>query len=92
MTREQFLSLFYSRGTLAQAGAQLGLTDEEMGAALLEAAYNKEDRLRHEAQARTFACFKPPESEKIWCCQCERLVKKAEAVRCWSKFCKANAT
>ena len=95
MTREEFVVLFHRGATLRDVAARLRLTDEELGAAILEARYNKDDQEREEAAARErrgeiVAQLKQPAVDKIWCTQCERLVCTADAVRCWSKFCKAK--
>lgn len=95
MTREEFLCLFHAGATLREVASRLRLTDEELGAAILEASYNKDDREREERWARRrgeiVAQLKSPAVDKVWCAQCERLVHTEEAVRCWSKFCKAKA-
>lgn len=90
ITREDFLAMYFGRGTLAQAGAILNLTEEEMGAALLEAAFNKADRVARDRMDRTVAEFAPPLPDKVWCSQCDRQVKRREALACWSKFCAAK--
>lgn len=87
ITREQFLALYFSRGTLAQCAALLSLTEEEMGAALLEAAFNKADRIAHHEAVIQFT---PPLPDKVWCSQCERRVKRGEALACWSRYCRAK--
>lgn len=98
MTREQFLRLYFSGATLPNVARRLGLTEEEMGAALLEASWNKADRLRHDAEeaaakgitllnAKGFA---PPPPDRVWCTQCDRQVCRAEFLTCRSKWCKAK--
>ena len=95
MTREEFLCLFHEGVSLKDLADQLRLTDEELGAAILEARYNKDDQERREKAERIIrreivAEIKPPPSDKLWCTQCDRLVHRAEALKCWSKWCQAK--
>jgi hypothetical protein len=96
MTREEFLCLFHEGATMRELADKLRLTDEELGAAILEARFNKDDRERRESDAckrrgEISAALIPPLTTKLWCTQCDRLVHREEAVRCWSKFCAAKA-
>lgn len=93
MTRDEFLRLYHGGRTLREAAAHLGLTDEQMGAALLEASFNAEDRRReHEKlmEALKAVPIKPAPTDPIWCDQCERLVKPGEFMACRRQFCKAK--
>jgi hypothetical protein len=95
MTREEFLCLFHDGVSLRQLADRLRLTDEELGAAILEARFNKDDRERREAEVRRrrgemVAALTPAVTTKLWCTQCDRLVHREEAVKCWSKFCRAK--
>lgn len=92
-TREEFLRLYYSDATLFQAGRLLGLTDEEMGFALLEAQFNKRALQTAKLLSRSIeeAPLRRIDENKTWCGQCDRLVRPEEFVGCQDRWCKAKA-
>lgn len=93
-TREQVLALYHGGRTYRELCDLLGLTDEEAGAALLEARFNKVDRLNREVLTRGLQAaiedMNPLPSDMVWCGQCERRVKPGEIVACQSRWCKAK--
>lgn len=97
VSREDALRMFRSGATLRSAAVRFGLNEEEVAAALLEAAFNKrdnEDRARLTRDMKRELESPPilnPNADKVWCGQCERLVRAAEFMNCAKPFCKAKA-
>lgn len=94
-TRDEFISMYHGGSSLRAAALALGLTDEEMGRALLEAQFEKRERLneerkRHRLERQYLRDAPPTDRDKVWCGQCERLVYPGEFMACRDQWCKAR--
>lgn len=92
MSREEFLAMFHRGATLRATAYALGLTDEQMGLALLEAQHaaiqdRTERRFAKAVLDAVVAPLRPIDESKTFCSQCDRLVHRKELIACQSRWC-----
>lgn len=88
--RYHFRTLYRADAPLKRAAALFGLTAEEMGIALHYAALTKAMQPAPNLPKAIYLEWDKPVHNRVFCDQCDRLVKREEAGICSSQFCKAK--